>query len=62
MGQDGEIRQGPHTELKEIAQREFEFMLAQDRRVERRLVWKEWMALAAAAAVVLVGTLVGRWL
>lgn len=62
MGQDREVRQGPHTELKEISQREFEMTLAQDRRVERRLVWKEWLALAGAGAVVLVATLVSRFL
>ena len=53
MGQDGEIGQGPHTQMMLEGQASFDMMLAADRRVERRLAWFEIGALVLAALVLL---------
>lgn len=62
MGQDGEIGQGPHTQLKEQQQIEFELLLKKDRKAEKRLVRMEVLTLLAALGVVVLCKLAAEFL
>lgn len=62
MAEDRKIRQGPHTQLKEVQQVEFEMMLSQDRKAEKRLARMEVLTLVAAVGIVVVCHLIAMYL